>query len=638
MADDTITIRIVGKDESGAVRARVIDDLDKMGRAGERSGGRLSGLFGGMLQTAGGFLAANVIGGITSQLGDLAGGLISGNAEFERYQTQFGVLLGSADAAKQRLADLADFGAKTPFELPELVRADKVLQSFGIHSQDMLTIVGDVAAGTGASFEDMALLMGKFSAGATGEALARFQELGIATKDELAKMGIEFDKAGSMTTPVAEAMPILEQLMRDKFGGMMEAQSQTFEGMVSNLQDWIGATLRTIGQPIFEVLKDKLSVLLTFLGSPEVQAAITGFANAIAGVLGGALTWLTETALPALQRGWEMIQPGISTVIEVGQELLAWFTQAGDGSGVLGGVLDQLSGVWVHLQEVVANVAAGYQAIISAVLPIVQQFIAEHGDEIMAFFQSAWDQIVTIINLALDLYNAIVPPILQTIAGFIGEHGDAIVQLLSNAWTVIQSVIDAALALIRGILKTALALIRGDWQGAWEAVKETLDTVWRNIKSAVAAALDSLKLVIGGVLQWIKDEWDKLVGWALDIGGDIIQGIIDGITGGIGALKEAVRNAAQSALDAAKRLLGIASPSTVFEQQIGAQMTAGMVRGLLGGLPALQLASGALGASAVRSTTLNLGGVSVYGGPGLDEQALADRVIARLETYVRSYL
>jgi hypothetical protein len=220
------------------------------------------------------------IGLAAAGVGALTGGLISGNAEFERYETQFGVLLGSAEAAKERLAELAEFGAKTPFELPQVVQADKVLQGFGLHSEEsaqkfgfagtqIRTIAGDVAAGTGADFQEMSLLIGKFSAGATGEAISRMAELGITNRDELKKMGLEFSKSGELLSPLPEAMNTVLGLMEDKYGGMMNAQSATFEGMMSNAQDWIAGTIRTVSAPIFDKVKDGLGSVLNFLNSPE---------------------------------------------------------------------------------------------------------------------------------------------------------------------------------------------------------------------------------------------------------------------------------------------------------------------------------------------------------------------------------
>ena len=58
------------------------------------------------------------------------------------------------------MAELAQFGRETPFDLPEVVQADIILQGFGLHAQDaaekfgfsgeqIRRIAGDVASGTG---------------------------------------------------------------------------------------------------------------------------------------------------------------------------------------------------------------------------------------------------------------------------------------------------------------------------------------------------------------------------------------------------------------------------------------------------------------------------------------------------------
>lgn len=465
--------------------------------------------FGGVLQTALGFVAGGVITKgldlVGSAIGGIKDAMIGGNAEFERYETQFGVLLGSTDAAKERLAELAKFGASTPFELPELVQADKVLTSFGIHSQDMLTIVGDVAAGTGASFQDMALLMGKFSAGATGEALARFQELGVATKQELAKMGIEFDKAGSMITPVADAMPILEQVMKSKFSGMMDAQSKTFEGMVSNLQDWLGQTGRLIGQPLFEVLKDKLGVLLTFLSSPDVQESITNFAQALATGIGNTIDFISNDVIPAFTIAWNTIAPVIRAVVPVIQQVMGAFSAGGKSSNELGDTIAELKSIWQSLQPVIQAVTNVIKAIVTTVFSAIQRFLEANGDDIKKFLSTTWDSIKDIITTLAKIINATIVPIFNAIANFIKAHGDTIQLYLTNTWNIIKGVINIALAVITGVLKTFLAVVQGDWQGAWNAIKTMFSAVWDNIKTILNAALGNIKIVLSAAWDAIKD-------------------------------------------------------------------------------------------------------------------------------------
>jgi hypothetical protein len=240
------------------------------------------------------------INGVTGAVGNLYSGMISGNAQFETYETQFGVLLGSAGAAKDRLAELAQFGASTPFELPEVVQADKILQGFGLHSeeaakkfgfsgQQIRTIAGDVASGSGAAFNEIAGYLGKFASGATGEAISRFQELGIVTREQLGQMGVAFSKSGEMVSPLPQAMNTVLQIMQEKYGGMMTAQSATFDGMMSNMQDWIGGAMRTMGAPIFDKLKDGLAGVLTVLNSDAIKGAMDSIATSIASGIGAAI-------------------------------------------------------------------------------------------------------------------------------------------------------------------------------------------------------------------------------------------------------------------------------------------------------------------------------------------------------------
>lgn len=325
---------------------------------------------------------------------------IEGNAEFERYQTQFGVLLGSTDAAKQRLAELAEFGAKTPFELPEVVQADKVLQSFGLHAIDakekfgyagteIRTIAGDVAAGTGADFTEISGYIGKFASGATGEAIARFQELGIMTREEMKGMGLEFSKSGELLSPLPQATEVMLTLMKKKFGGMMDAQSGTFEGMVSNLQDWVNQSIREVSQPIFEVVSDALKDLLAFLNEPATQAAIKDFAKAMATVLKDVVAWVKEN-WPAISKTisdvFSVIKWAWDNILKPVVDLISWG---------LGHVFGEISKQWPKTQKAFDDLAKGIEWVwLNILKPVVDaivagfQWIVNAGNDVSKFLQN----------------------------------------------------------------------------------------------------------------------------------------------------------------------------------------------------------------------------------------------------------
>lgn len=90
-------------------------------------------------------------------------------------------MLGSADKAKNLLADLSEFAKRTPFELLGIRDVAKQLLAFGITNENLLgtlKALGDVAAGTGTGLDRIAYAFGQVLAAGklTGNELRQFTE------------------------------------------------------------------------------------------------------------------------------------------------------------------------------------------------------------------------------------------------------------------------------------------------------------------------------------------------------------------------------------------------------------------------------------------------------------------------------
>lgn len=586
-------------DEASAKLKSIGGAIQNVGASARSVGGGVNSMMSQAFAFATGGLITRGIDAITGSFGGLLKGMIGGNAEFEQYNTRFKVLLGSAEAAKQRMEELAKFGQTTPFELNEVIKADTILQGFGLHAEEaakrfgfsgtqIRTIAGDVASGTGASFEEMSLLLGKFSAGATGEAISRMQELGITSRDELKKLGLEFTKAGELTTELPQSMNVVLELMQKKYGGLMDAQSTTFSGMISNLQDWFSGTLRIIGQPLFEVLKEKLQGVLVILGSPEVKAGIESFAKALSSGLGTAI---------------DFISTGIAVATPIIQSLIGLFkSTSSSGSESLG----SLGLAWQTVQALITRVVTTIQGLIQTGMQIIQTFLVQHGAEIEQTFNAIWTQVTKIITLALALLDETIVPWFEAIAAFIKEHQAEILMVISAAWDVIKSVIMVALDIIEGVLKVALAVFRGDWEGAWQAVKDTLKNVWDDIKGIVMGAIEILITGMGQlgamILKPLANAGTLLVG----VGTDLIKGLVKGIADAAASVPRAIVGVLGDAVQAGRDVLGIKSPSKVTEQEIGLPMMQGPIRAIQAQAPLLTAALNDSLSAAVRGASMNI--------------------------------
>lgn len=256
-------------DEKGAVKS-----LDAVGESGRKAGKKVEKSVKKASESVVNFddsinLATISIAGMAAGVGVLTSKFIGLGIESfknaERVETQFKTLLGSAEAAKERYAELAQFAASTPFDLNQVASASKILQTLtggALASGQSLRTVGDAAAIAGVRFDELAVTVGRAYSGLQsnrpiGEALARLQELGIVTGDVRSEIE-ELQKQSRG----AEAWEVLQRQLNNTRGGMEEL-SKTLEGKTSTLVDNIGLLSASIleNAGAIDALKGKIDFL-----------------------------------------------------------------------------------------------------------------------------------------------------------------------------------------------------------------------------------------------------------------------------------------------------------------------------------------------------------------------------------------
>lgn len=232
-------------------------------------------------------------------------------ANRETMETAFIPLLGSAKAARERMAELADFAAHTPFQLPGIAAASRTLESLtdgALSTGDGLRLVGDAASAQNTPIEEMAVTIGRLYSGLdsgrpVGEAMQRLQELGAISPDvraKLEKLQAE-GKKGSEVWQVAA-----EELAR--FSGGMELQSQTWNGKISTLSDNWAQVRAEFGKPIMDALKPLLD---EGIGSLESMASK-------AREIGETIAYAMRFMIEAFRQGeaWNLAKLGLTLAFQ----------------------------------------------------------------------------------------------------------------------------------------------------------------------------------------------------------------------------------------------------------------------------------------------------------------------------------
>lgn len=122
---------------------------------------------------------------------------------------------------------------------------------------------------------------------------------------------------------------------------------------------------------------------------------------------------------------------------------------------------------------------------------------------------------------------------------------------------------DQGMAHMKETVQSTIDNIKARWEAYTTYLKNLFNAVWNAIVSYVKSKANEILTDINNHIALIKEAFN--IDWS-ELGKFIIDGIVAGLKNGINAVIEAAKAVAQGALDAAKDILGIQSPSMAFAE------------------------------------------------------------------------
>ena len=265
---DTIDEALSGDSVEG-----LSDELDKARHKTRQLGeeARESGRgFGSMAKSAGGLVKALAAAAVTKLFWKQGKEAVNAAAQIETYQATLENMLGSTQAARDRMEEYKDIAKITPFGLSDVVEGGNQLQAIGRYSRKNLEMLGDLAAATGKPMEQVMNAYAKLATGQKGEASRMFQDLLISRQDWIAATGKGVSKSGELLATTEEMMKALPKIMSSKgFYGMMAKQAEKANGMMSNLEDSVYSLRAALGERMMPTVKNVVSGLTGMVNTME---------------------------------------------------------------------------------------------------------------------------------------------------------------------------------------------------------------------------------------------------------------------------------------------------------------------------------------------------------------------------------
>ena len=592
--------------------------------AGEQAG---SGFSGGLTKAVGGIakVTAGAVTAASAAVGAITKSAVDNFKDYEQLEGGIETLFGSA-------APTVMYNAQKAFETAGMSMNEYMETSIGSAAALISSLGGDqvkAAKLMDVSMVDMADNVNKMgtSMEAVQNAYKGFSKGNFTMLDNLAlgfsgsKEGMQqlLDKAKELSgvsfnidsyADIVQAIHVVQEDMGIA-GTTAKEGAETISGSLGtlsaawqNLMTGIANPDSDLGLMIQNVVKAAENVLKNLM--PAIEEALSGVSQLIeriAPVIADKLPGLLESILPSLLNAAthlitslaetlpSLVQQLLPPLIDAATQIFTAVTKVIPGliSTLLTTAPDVISSLMQAGFDLMLDLADGLtepgaiQSVIDAVLNIVEtigMWISEYAGVLA---EAATKIIVTLVETLTnpDNIGRMVDLAITLIMSIADALIDAAPQLMEAAPVIILNLITALVENAPKILEAAVALIENFIDGLTENGPEMIQQGVELVLKIVAGLIKAIPKIVLASLEIIgklKDAF-KNVDW-IQFGKDIIGGIITGIKNSLDSLGEAVKDAAKTALNGAKKFLGIKSPSRVFRDQVGQMIDLGLAEGI----------------------------------------------------------
>jgi phage-related protein len=548
----------------------------------------------------------------------------------EKISTSFksGALTGEVNAAADVLADLGTVAANvfgilgnvmrpvqaagggmvgTLKEITGALQDATATQGFQDAISSAAQVMGTLARTAGPLLGQALAAVGPILTTLQGPAQTLIQSLGAGLSPIIVGLGPVLQSAAAAVGVLVEAasplLPVVGQLAASLLPALvpiLDAAQTVFAALapvVQTLSQTLQATLApilaqlpAIVGPLADMLAGQLVMGIQLLGDLLVQLApsFVSLGQSVAqlmvqaapliAMVAGLSTQLMSALLPALQ-------PVINVVVALASALAGQLasTLTNLVMPALRLVSDLLRGdfsaAWNSLKALVSGVVAHFTGTLSRIGSIVGSIV-----------QGVVDRFTWLYNILIG--NSIVPDMINGIIAWFTRLPSMVFSALASLASGIANIATTALSRFRSAIvsgaNTAIAFVRGIPGRARAAlsalgglIASVATSALSRFRSAIVSGASNAVSYVRGIPGRIRGALGNAGSILYSVGRNVIQGMINGVKSMAGSLVSAAKGVVSGAVEGAKSLLGISSPSKVFAE-IGRDTGRGFIKGLTG--------------------------------------------------------
>ncbi|MCC1294409.1 hypothetical protein KS283_10465 [Staphylococcus aureus] len=311
---------------------------------------------------------------------------------------------------------------------------------------------------------------------------------------------------------------------------------------------------------------------------------------------------------------WNAILKAITTAVSNVYNfiMIIWNQIVAYLQGLWNGIIAIATTVWNLLVTIITTVFTTIMTIVMTIWTAIWTFLSTIWNTIITIATTVWNLLVTVITTVFTTIMTIAMTIWNAIWTFLQTLWNTIVSVATTVWNAITTAISTA-------LQAAWSFISNIWNTIWSFLSGILTTIWNKVVSIFTQVVSTISdkmsqawnFIVTKGMQWVSTITSTLINFVnrviqgfvnvvnkvsegmtnavnkvksfvddfVSAGADMIRGLMRGIGNMARDLAEKAASVAKGALNAAKRALGIHSPSREF-MDVGMYSMLGFVKGI----------------------------------------------------------
>ena len=479
-------------------------------------------------------------------------------------------MVAAADGT-QKFASTLEFAGIDTSTIDALTASTQAYADKTVYDlNDIRNVTAQLAANGVDNYAQLAEAAGNLNAVAGGNA-DTFQSVGQAMTQTAGAGKLTTENWNQLTDAIPGASGALQDAMRE--AGAFEGNfREAMENGEISADEFFAAVQKLGMQDVAVEAATSTSTIEGAMGN--LQAAVVGVGSQVVSAL-----------TPAITGGMTMLSGFISGIPALVQGVLPAIQQAlgGDSTALVAVISGLVTQMGTAIQTGITTLTTQLPMLIQQVLPVLLTAIT-------TLLQSLFAQLPTILTGLLGLaitaittyvstLGAQLPTVIsQLLPAIVSAVGQLITNIITNIPTWLPMIVQAAVSLFQGFVTGIVNSI----PSIMDTVGQLIQSIITNIPTFLGALMDAavqlfkgiveaipqvVPAVLDGIASLLQDVWDAITSFDLiGAGTDLIQGLIDGILSMGGAIIDAIGGVVGGAIDWAKGLLGIGSPSKLFRR------------------------------------------------------------------------